>query len=81
MPILGEILGGGGFRVLGARAVVLSWPLESGGRLMLEANWSNSAVIGFGHAIEDGLWEEGAARDGELSPWSVRWSLTSKGSG
>jgi hypothetical protein len=30
---------------------------------------------------EGALWEEGGARDGESSPWPVRWSLTSKGSG
>jgi hypothetical protein len=36
---------------------------------------------GFEPAVAGVLREEGGGRDGEISPWAVRWSLTRTGSG
>jgi maltooligosyltrehalose trehalohydrolase len=75
VPILGGIPRGGLFQVLGRGAVVVRWTLRSGARLMLEANLSATPVQGFSRATEYLLWQQGGAQGGELSPWSVRWSL------
>lgn len=78
VPILSEIRRGGLFTARGAGAVEVSWGLNSGGQLALQANLSDKAAAGFTQASTRLLWEEGGARNGELSPWSVRWHLTSK---
>jgi maltooligosyltrehalose trehalohydrolase len=76
VPHLKKIRRGGRFEVLGVGAVAVSWHLDSGGRLLLEANLSNAPVQGFNCTTDGLLWLEGNAHDGELSPWSVRWSLS-----
>jgi malto-oligosyltrehalose trehalohydrolase len=76
VPILREIRRGGMFEALGDAAVKVSWPLEAGGLLIVEANLSAAAVQGVSETAEGVLWTEGSVKNGELSPWSVRWSLT-----
>jgi malto-oligosyltrehalose trehalohydrolase len=76
-PILREIQRGGRFEVLGAGAVQVSWMLDSGW-LALEANLSNAPARAAHRASNHLLWAEGRVQDGELAPWSVRWSISSQ---
>ncbi len=65
-----EVLGPGGLKCL--------WTLAGEARLHLDANLWHEARRGFGAAAGEVLWVEGqASADGELGPWSVRWSLES----
>jgi hypothetical protein len=60
---------------MGANALLASWDVDAGKRLMLAANLSDSACH---FPLERGrvIWHEGSPPgDTELAPWSVRWTL------
>lgn len=78
IPRLGRTLRrSGAWKTLGETAVVVGWPLEDGGRLVLRAALSTTgvegAILGTGHAI----WSEGEVdrERGRLGPWSVLWTI------
>jgi len=77
-PLRGAIAGNAGrYRVVGASAVEVSWAIDGGGQLLLQANLSGEAVSGFGEVTGRVFWSEGdAVEGGAFMPWAVRWSLS-----
>jgi 1,4-alpha-glucan branching enzyme len=77
-PLRGAIGGNAGrYRVVGASAVEVSWAIDGGGQLLLQANLSGETVSGFGEATGRVFWSEGDRLEaGALLPWAVRWSLS-----
>ena len=76
VPLLERLTRGGVFKVLGTGAVEVSWRVDFGPVLTLEANISPAVVAGFAPSRDEILWVEGKVNGGEFSPWSIRWSLT-----
>ena len=69
----------GRYRTLGASAVEVSWAMESGGELLLQANLSAESVSGFAEPSGRVFWTEGdAAAGGRFGPWAVRWSVAER---
>jgi maltooligosyltrehalose trehalohydrolase len=77
-PLRGAIGGSAGrYRVVGASAVEVSWAIEGGGQLSLQANLSGETVSGFGEVTGRVFWSEGdSAEGGALMPWAVRWFVS-----
>jgi malto-oligosyltrehalose trehalohydrolase len=78
VPLIDRIPHGGAFEVLGDGAVVVRWPVQGQGELVLAANLSDVAVAGFPPPTGVLIWDEGASGDSNqttLPPWTVRWWL------
>jgi hypothetical protein len=59
--------------------VEVNWKLDSTDSLVLKANLSNATANGFTPSAGRRLiWQEGSAEHDQLSPWSVRWDITSE---
>ena len=76
VPRLPAIPAGGRYQVLGDGAVLVSWPVDSGGTLTLAANLSTAPVNGFPAMSGRVLWQEGESDEvGTFGAWTVRWSV------
>jgi malto-oligosyltrehalose trehalohydrolase len=76
VPRLPRIRCGGASRIIGEGAVSVTWCLEGGGALALDANLSPRPVGAFPAPHGRILWHEGPQPAGSgFAPWSVRWSL------
>ena len=76
VPLIERLSGRcGEYEVLGPGALRCHWKLKQGARLHLQANLWHEARGDFGEAAGELLWKEGASNEGELGPWSVRWSV------
>ena len=76
VPRLPAIPAGGRYQVLGDGAVLVSWPVDSGGTLTLAANLSTAPVNGFPAVSGRVLWQEGESDEvGTFGAWTVRWSV------
>ena len=76
VPRLPRIRRGGTARVIGESAVSVTWNLDGGGALALDANLSRRPVGGFPAPRSRILWQEGFEPTGSaFAPWTVRWSL------
>ena len=66
----------GEFRVVGPGALEVSWTLNGGVQLRMEANLCTESTAGFRAGQGDVIWREGAAaEEGTLGPWSVCWRV------
>jgi malto-oligosyltrehalose trehalohydrolase len=75
-PVLARISGHASrYQVLGKGAVRVTWLIEGGGQLVLEANLSAQAAQGFGPDNGRLVWQEGEADGSKWGPWCVRWSM------
>jgi 1,4-alpha-glucan branching enzyme len=83
VPIIGRIVQGGQFQVIGDGAVVVRWQLRPAGQLVLAANLSRDEVGGFPRAAPLRIWKEGNIDEtaGIFPPWSVLWSVDEAGAG
>lgn len=76
VPLLQGLSGRcGTYEVLGPGSLKIEWTLAHGAKLHLSANLWHEPRGGFGDLQGEELWVEGWTHDGELGPWSVRWSL------
>jgi maltooligosyltrehalose trehalohydrolase len=77
VPRLAAIRAAGTYTVLGESAVAVRWNLGDGdgdGELVLHANLSAHALRADVGTAES-IWTEGRIANGEIGPWSVRWSI------
>src|SRR5947207_13628455 len=76
VPRLRAIRTGGRYDVLGDGAVLVRWPLDGGGTLVLAANLAATPAPGFPAEAGRVLWQVGeAGHDGTFDPWTARWSI------
>jgi malto-oligosyltrehalose trehalohydrolase len=78
VPLIDRIRHGGTFKLLADGAVVVRWPVQGHGELVLAANLSGVAVHGFPPPAGVLIWNETARGDSNrttLPPWTVRWWL------
>ena len=64
----------GTFVVLGPRQLAVQW-ISGGEELRLSANLAPEPSSLFNQTAGQILWLEGQAKDQDLGPWSVRWSI------
>jgi malto-oligosyltrehalose trehalohydrolase len=75
VPLLREIHEAGAWQIVGEGAVSVRWSCARQRELRLAANLSAQNQR-FPHDEGRVLWHEGEqSQDGELAPWSVRWTL------
>jgi 1,4-alpha-glucan branching enzyme len=78
VPRLGRTLRRSGvWETYGAAIVRVRWPLEDGGRLVLNAVLSATGVEGSELGRGQVVWSEGEVdrERGQLGPWSVLWAI------
>ena len=76
VPLLRGISGRcGNYRVVGPGGLTISWKLAGRRELHLDANLWHEARGGFEATQGDVIWTEGEAREDQLGPWAVRWSV------
>jgi malto-oligosyltrehalose trehalohydrolase len=69
------------YAALGRLAVLVRWRTDQGDELTLAANLSAARTGGCPPAAGRILWQEGTLTDAGCDPWSVRWSLATRGGG
>ena len=65
----------GEYQVLGAGALLVTWRLSEGGRLVLRMNCCEQALRGLPPIEGECFYREGERSEGELGGWSVAWYL------
>jgi maltooligosyltrehalose trehalohydrolase len=76
-PLLHGISRGGQSRMLGERAVEVTWSVGGGGKLTLLANLSSVDAAGDFAVDTQPIWQEGRASQKEMLPaWSVCWMFS-----
>lgn len=70
----------GSYRVLEPGGLSVMWTLQDGCAVQMDANLWHKARGGFPKPQAEVLWMEGEMRpEGELGPWTVRWSISGEG--
>jgi malto-oligosyltrehalose trehalohydrolase len=77
VPLLSKLSAAAGkSAVLGDGAIHVSWQTDAGAELSLLANLSGLPLVHDARDVAETVFQLGDWRDGCLSPWFVRWSLS-----
>jgi 1,4-alpha-glucan branching enzyme len=76
VPRLTTIRAAGRYDVLAEGGVIVRWPIDGGGALVLAANLTGARTPVFPSAFGRLFCQEGeVGPDGSFGPWTVRWSI------